>query len=145
MKKNKGFTLVELLGTIVLLAIISLIIIPNVIKIQKENERESFEKSVNSLLRSAQIYHANNDFLNFPISGLAANDSNLEAKNIEQFKSGMVKLINNDYFYAENISNGQYCAIGTRNDLTIQEGGCPNTPAYCYKFEESTGTITGFN
>ena len=36
MKKNKGFTLVELLGVIILLGVIAVIITPNILKLEKK-------------------------------------------------------------------------------------------------------------
>ena len=144
MKKNKGFTLVELLGVIILLGVIAIIITPNILKLEKKSEKELFEDSVNALIRGAQIYYANNDFINYPTNGIAANSEELNVKNNEDMTSGSIKLVNDEYFYADNISNGKYCANGVRNDLSIDEGKCPDTPNRCFEFDKSTGTITKF-
>ena len=82
MKKNKGFTLVELLGVIILLGVIAIIITPNILKLEKKSEKELFEDSVNALIRGAQMYYANNDFINYPTNGIAANSEELNVKNI---------------------------------------------------------------
>ena len=144
MKKNKGFTLVELLGVIILLGVIAVIITPNILKLEKKSEKELFEDSVNALIRGAQMYYANNDFINYPTNGIAANSEELNVKNNEDMTSGSIKLVNDEYFYADNISNGKYCANGVRNDLSIDEGKCPDTPDRCFEFDKSTGTITKF-
>ena len=141
---KKGFTLVELLGVIILLGVIATIIAPNILKTQKKSEKELFEDSVNALIRGAQIYYANNDFINYPKSGIAANSLELDVKNTEDMTSGSIKLVNDEYFYASNVSNGKYCANGVRNDLSIDEGKCPDTPDRCFEFDKSTGTITKF-
>ena len=141
---KKGFTLVELLGVIILLGVIATIIAPNILKTQKKSEKELFEDSVNALIRGAQIYYANNDFINYPTSGIAANSKELDVKNNEDMTSGSIKLVNDEYFYASNVSNGKYCANGVRNDLSIDEGKCPDTPDRCFEFDKSTGTITKF-
>ena len=144
MKKNKGFTLVELLGVIILLGVIAVIITPNILKLEKKSEKELFEDSVNALIRGAQMYYANNDFINYPTNGIAANSEELNVKNNEDLTSGSIKLVNDEYFYADNVSNGKYCANGVRNDLSIDEGKCPETPTRCFEFDKSTGTITKF-
>ena len=144
MKKNKGFTLVELLGVIILLGVIAVIITPNILKLEKKSEKELFEDSVNALIRGAQMYYANNDFINYPTNGIAANSEELNVKNNEDLTSGSIKLVNDEYFYADNVSNGKYCANGVRNDLSIDEGKCPDTPTRCFEFDKSTGTITKF-
>ena len=143
--KTRGFTIVELLGVFIILGIIAVIITPNILKLQEESEKDAFEQSVNALIRSAQVYYANNDFINFPESGISPTDPELELKNNTEFKSGVVKLINDEYFYAYNISNGKYCANGVRNDISIDEGECPETPSRCFEFDEETGTIIDFN
>ena len=141
---KKGFTLVELLGVIILLGVIATIIAPNILKTQKKSEKELFEDSVNALIRGAQMYYANNDFINYPASGIAANSQELDVKNNEDMTSGSIKLVNDEYFYASNVSNGKYCANGIRNDLSIDEGKCPDTPDRCFEFDKSTGVSGHF-
>ncbi|MEG0618410.1 MAG: leucine-rich repeat protein [Bacilli bacterium] len=142
--KRKGFTLVELLGVIILLGVLAVVIAPNIIKIQEKSEKDVFKESVNSLLRSAQMYYANNNFINYPADGIPANSTDLEVNNNKNFTSGTVKLMSKEYFYAENISNGKFCATGVRNDLSVSIGACPATPARCFDFDRTTGTITKF-
>ena len=47
MKKNKkGFTLVELLATIAILGIISIVALPQINKLMQENSKRKFEKEI---------------------------------------------------------------------------------------------------
>lgn len=142
--KNKGFTLVELLGVIILLGVIAVIITPNILKLENKSEKELFEDSVNASIRGAQMYYANNEFIDYPTNGIPANSQELNVKNNEDLTSGSIKLVNDEYFYADNVSNGKYCANGVRNDLSIAEGKCPETPTRCFEFDKYTGTITKF-
>lgn len=143
-KRKKGFTIVELLGVFILLGVIAVIITPSILNLREDAEKDAFEQSVNALIRAAQVYHANNDFINFPANGISPTDPNLELKNNDEFQSGVVKLINDEYFYAYNVSNGKYCVNGVRNDLSVEEGDCPDTPSRCFNFDEETGTIIDF-
>ena len=57
MKKKKGFTLVELLAVIVILALLILIAVPNVIKIMNNAKKNTARDNVLSLVRLAGIYY----------------------------------------------------------------------------------------
>jgi prepilin-type N-terminal cleavage/methylation domain-containing protein len=58
MKKNQGFTLVELLAVIVILAVILVIAIPNVIKIIDKARLDSYKRTEDMLVSAAQKYMA---------------------------------------------------------------------------------------
>ena len=57
MKKKNAFTLVELLAVIVLLAIVSVLIIPKVSQAIKDSRKSANEISANGLLRTATSYY----------------------------------------------------------------------------------------
>lgn len=59
MKKN-GFTLVELLAVIVILAVISLITVPMVLNVIDKANRGALQDSAYGLVESANIYYAKN-------------------------------------------------------------------------------------
>jgi type IV pilus assembly protein PilA len=59
MKKNKGFTLIELLSVVVVVAIILVVAIPNIMKIIDKAKMDSYNKTVDAIVRAAEIYAAN--------------------------------------------------------------------------------------
>ncbi len=59
---KKGFTLAELIGVIVVLALISLITIPAISKILKQNKSGLCETQMNNILSAARSYGADNVF-----------------------------------------------------------------------------------
>ena len=59
--KRKGFTLVELLAVIVVLAVISIITIPMIGNVIEESKKKALEQSVNGLVEAARYYSIEND------------------------------------------------------------------------------------
>ena len=57
--KKKGFTLVELLATIVVLSVIALIAVPIVISVIEKAKKSALVSSVNGLVESANMYYTN--------------------------------------------------------------------------------------
>lgn len=58
--KNKGFTLVELLGVLVVLGLISLITIPSVTGILKNNKEKAYNKQINTIINAAKTWSIKN-------------------------------------------------------------------------------------
>ncbi len=63
---NKGFTLVELLVSVALLAIISLIITPTIMGVIKDNKIESCKKLFSSTEEAAKVYVSENRYGTIP-------------------------------------------------------------------------------
>ena len=69
---NKGFTLVELLVSVALLAMISLIITPTIMGVIKDNKIESCKKLFSSAEQAAKVYVSDNRYGSIPGSITAA-------------------------------------------------------------------------
>ncbi len=137
MNKNKGFTLVELLAVFVILAIIASIVMFSMNNIKSEYAKKVYTESVKNILTAAQNYYTSNVFNDFPTYGMSVNAFEIENKN--QYTSGLIKYIN-DKLEAVHVSNGEYCANGTMDNLTVTEGDCGE-----YYLYYSNGTEIYFN
>lgn len=76
MKKNKGFTLVELLAVIVILGILAVVAVPNVNSLMNKSKNNMFCKKVESIESAAKYYAQDN------LSNLATEDENVIANKI---------------------------------------------------------------
>ena len=100
MKSNKGFSLVELLGVIILLGIVAVVIVPNVVDTIANSDKKAFTRSVQGVIESAQNYLATSQDEGLQGEGYDINymitNKMLEAKNLElnKFISGNVKAKN---------------------------------------------------
>ena len=80
MKKNKGFTLVELLAVIVILALILTIAVPNVIALSKRIRRNMYCTKVENIESAAKLYANDNidgftnNTMTIPVSTLIENN-----------------------------------------------------------------------
>jgi len=126
--KKSGFTLVELIATIVILAIIALIAVPIAINQVDETRKEAYEVSVRGLFDSVNSYLAsNNDMAYLSTTGLHIPDDPIYEKlNIKnaKFVSGRVYLDSDQVLHAQNLSDGNFCANGTKSELSIFKGNC---------------------
>ena len=135
--KRKGFTLVELLGVIVVLAIIALITTPVVLGVIESTRKGAFVDSVYGLIETTNIYYTKNmqDIAGekrFTCNGTVCINGN----DTLSFKGkvpvgGSITLKENATILVEYITDGTYCAYGTLNDLIVDKG-CANidvTPA----------------
>lgn len=94
MKKNKGFTLVELLAVIAILAILVIIALPNVINMYTKAKKNTF------LTEARTIYkEASNKFLSENIKGNKVNVINSNGNKLNLSSSKKLKYnvkLNND-------------------------------------------------
>ena len=114
--KSKGFTLIELLAVIVILAIIALIATPIVLNIINEAKDSSNKQSIQSLVRSAELYHASNVMNGeFPkIISLPDEDKKLNIDNAENMK-GYISISKRGEIEAQVTINGTKYAKNYNN------------------------------
>lgn len=133
---KKGFTLIELLAVIVILAIVAVITIPLILGVIEKSKKGAFRDSALNVFGSAEYYLLENN-----ISG----DTEINIKDVKMknnnFKSGKV-IVKDRKYLLENVSNGEYCANGSINDLVINKGACDITvPQIDISFENNTAII----
>ena len=54
--KNKGFTLIEILGVVTILAVIMLIAVQQVTKMIKNSKEETYEKQLDAIVEAARLW-----------------------------------------------------------------------------------------
>ena len=116
---SKGFTLVELLGVIIIIAIISILIIPSVENVIKKSNDTVYNNQINTILKASYDCTLKNISLlpdegeiNYLTLGelkiLGLIDSNIKnPKTNKNFPDNLVISINNvgaDYIYDKNTS-----------------------------------------
>lgn len=138
---KKGFTLVELLGVIIVLGVIAMITIPKVTDSIKEARKNAFGDSVKAMLVSIQNYqaeHLTDNDMDLK-KGVNLNDlaERVEIKNVSEYLSsefggtgsttGGFIVSDNGTPEAVGIGNSDFCANGKKNSLTITDGPCEPT------------------
>ena len=132
--KKGGFTLIELLAVIVILGIISLIAVPQVIKIVEKAKKESFRDSVISASTELEGYMIKNDITDFKqIEGREIDITDLNIKLGDSNWSGTFFIDSNKNYIANYITDGVYCAVGPIDNLAIEKG--------CTKLDDSKPSI----
>ena len=125
MKKNKGFTLIELIAVIAVLAIVALIIVPTISKMMKETRKNAFEDTAYGLIKAGQQYYAKNDMLDDKITDIMFEFPNkvqgLEITG-ELPESGYMK-IDKDGNITLAISNGRYCVTKKSSETKVTVTG----------------------
>ena len=159
MKKN-GFTLVEVLAVIVLLAIITSIAVPRVIVSLNEVRKTTFAKGVNNIVdvvklkqNQAKLKDLNSAVTYSFANGNFANDSKkLDLKGDLPY-SGIIRINENKKVALALVSNdGKFCALKNYEDVeptikTTDDGICElndeiyaDVPGFCIvKFEPNNG------
>lgn len=59
MKKNKGFTMIELIGVLIIMGLLLLIVFPATIRLMKNNEQTKYEYYYDIILKAADTYATN--------------------------------------------------------------------------------------
>ena len=110
-KNKKGFTLVELLAVIVVLAVIATIIVPNVMVVLRRSEKDSFEQSAHGILTSAKSYYQekseDEEFDGRTFDFKEATELSFDGKK----PTGGTVTVTADGNVELYITDGKYCAI----------------------------------
>ena len=126
--KRKGFTLIELIAVIVVLAIIALIATPLIMNQMENTKKEAYKASVQSVFDGINTYLAQNaEIEDIPSTGILIPEheiyQQLDLKNAN-FISGKIYRDENGILKVESISDGKYCASGSKNELRVTKGAC---------------------
>ena len=114
-----GFTLVELLAVIVIISVIALIITPMILNQIEQARKSGFIASAKNILDAANIYVSSDHII--PSDGIDVHK--LEIKNKDSIL-GFVFQNSNEEFILKNLTDGSYCASGSKNDLIVRKGDC---------------------
>jgi prepilin-type N-terminal cleavage/methylation domain-containing protein len=121
---KKGFTLMELLAVIVILAVIMAITIPKITETLDKASKDTFEDNVQALIKVAKetyLDYAGNDVkISMETGMITVNNSSTEFKyNGKLPEYGCVKISKNGAV-SVNVANSEYCAYKVDGEtLTI--------------------------
>ena len=124
MKKKKGFTLVELLAVIVILAVILVIAMPKISEVIKKTRLSSLEATTKMIINSAEKKYTENQVLD--------NSSAIKCSDVAKLNKndyGTCKITFDDKGNASIILNGKkdgkfdnLTCSGTKGNITCSEG-----------------------
>ena len=160
-KKVQAFTLMELLAVLVILAIIALIVFPIIGDVITDSKMKAFKSSVDGLENAVDLdfqkdYYIGEREYTYENGNLTLNSVKGESKNKNIKVEGIIENGVGTVSVDKNgntsliVYNDEYCAVKDFSDKTITveektEGNCMMpTPAYCFEFDKSTGTITDY-
>lgn len=121
---KRGFTLVELLAVITLIGLLSLIVIPVVDKIIKDNEEQLYETQIKMIEDSARSWAADNIFQLPSNNGEVLTKTICELENSGFLEADVKNPKTEELFYKDAVVK-----------ITKTENG------YEYTFDEDSGTV----
>ena len=138
---KKGFTLVELLAVITVLAIILVIAIPNIQRLINENKKDTFLINAKSIIK--QIKYEDKNFLTTQLSEL-----NLEGIAKDGYDADLsTAYISDEEIYLNLVGTGQYkgmylCNVNlTTNKSEVQNTPCEELEIYIVTFDPNGGSV----
>ncbi len=117
-----GFTIIELLGVILLLGIISLITVPAVSNVIQESKQKAFKASAIYIFQAATMYIYDNNYYDMPAEGIEV--TILDNIDPNPFISGYIFKNASGKYELAYVSDGKYCANGEKTRLVITKGTC---------------------
>lgn len=106
--RRKGFTLVEIIAVISILAILLLVTVPLVNGIIKNSKLKAFRVTAEGIVEAARIYNTENGYNAIGSEEFDVLDKNLSYENKSQILEGFVCYIGNKYVIY--IKSENYCA-----------------------------------
>ena len=136
MKRKKGFTLVEVLAVIVILAIIALIATPLVLSIVNKAKRGAFLRSVDNVVKSAELF-----YLDAEIQGIKG-DTRFECTDSKCTSEKMDKFGENLKLEVKGQMGEGYVIVTSEGDieLALEKNKMCATK---YRFGEEVNYING--
>ena len=141
MKKNRGFTFVELLAVITIIGVLALIALPTIEKITKENKEKIYQTQLDNIILSLKNWASDNriylpekdgEILTITLGNLKS-DGYIEydiknPKNNKCFSNEMalkITKVNNNYNYSidlDTINESELCEVDMDNPIIILNG-----------------------
>lgn len=129
--RKRGFTLIELISVIVVLGVLgvlAVIAVPMVTNQINDTKKEAYKASIRSVFDSVITYLAKNSSIDdIPATGILVPESEiykqLDLKN-QIFVGGLIYRDDEGIMKVQNLSDGTYCASGSKNDLKVVKGSC---------------------
>lgn len=133
MGAKKGFTLVELLSVIVILAVISLITVPIMMGALEESKKRQFVENVKSVIDS--IDHYNGQYAMRATGEYQVKGNEIKYTGKRKVENDQVEFkgtfdghgsvnLKSDGVTEIEIQNGKWCVYGTNQDYQVKDGNC---------------------
>lgn len=119
---KKGFTLVEMMGVIVLLAIVGMIVFPEVNKVIKNSRAKLYDEQIGNLIKVTKEYVLYNTELlpevgqtscisldDLKVSGKISSDDIIDPRNREQIIDGFIVITYSEDYNQYNYEFNEVC------------------------------------
>lgn len=120
---KKGYTLVELLGVIAVIVIVFFITVPMVFNIIENNQKRLYAESMKGILDAVKIAMQQDAYFDINPSGIDVNHNIVRVKHGD-YISGTININEDDVLYVNMITDGTFCAMGTKRDMKVVRGEC---------------------
>ena len=151
MKKNKGFTLVELLSVIVILAVILVIAVPQIMSVIESARKGSIESTAKLIAEGAEREYTNRKILGKDTNNIECSD--VSSMNSNDYGTCVITFDNRGKATVKVTGKGKfegYTCNGNSTNMECVKGEIPGsteTVAQYFSYSEVEGgvSITGYN